>query len=238
MIYGYCRISTTKQNIERQIRNILSQFPQAVIVKEIFSGTKSRREFEKILSKVKRGDTIVFDSVSRMSRDAIEGFRLYEELYDKGVELVFIKEHHIDTATYRAELKRQIDFSIKTNDSITDEFMRGIAEVLNRYIKSLAKRQIELAFQQAQKEVDDLRQRTREGIETARQNGKQIGQLKGRKLNVKNEKPIKNLILKHSKTFGGTLKDKEIIAIINGTPNLHVCRNVYYKYKQQLKKER
>ena len=69
-IYGYCRISTPKQNIERQVRNILSLFPQAIIVREVFSGTKyqGRRELEKILAKITSGDTIVFDSVSRMSR--------------------------------------------------------------------------------------------------------------------------------------------------------------------------
>jgi len=36
-IYGYCRISTHKQNIERQIRNILKEFPSAIIIQETFS---------------------------------------------------------------------------------------------------------------------------------------------------------------------------------------------------------
>ena len=74
--YGYCRISTRGQNIERQERNIKTAFPDAVIVKEIYTGTKfqGRKELEKILDKVYAGDTIIFDSVSRMSRDAEEGF--------------------------------------------------------------------------------------------------------------------------------------------------------------------
>ena len=38
--YGYCRISTKKQNIDRQVRNILTQYPNAIIIKEIFTGTK------------------------------------------------------------------------------------------------------------------------------------------------------------------------------------------------------
>ncbi len=235
-VYGYCRISTPKQNIERQVRNILSLFPQAIIVREIFSGTKyqGRRELEKILAKINSGDTIVFDSVSRMSRNAVEGFKLYEELYDKGIELVFLKERHIDTRTHRQELEKQINLSIISSDEITNDFIKGMIEVLNNYMKSLAKKQIELAFQQSQKEVDDLHQRTREGIETARRNGKQIGQRKGQKFHIKKEQPIKDIIQAHSKSFGGTLKDREVIAIINGTPNLHVCRNVYYKYKSDL----
>ena len=73
--FGYCRISTGRQNIERQERNIKTAFPDAVIVKEVYTGTKfqGRKELEKILEKVQAGDTIIFDSVSRMSRDAEEG---------------------------------------------------------------------------------------------------------------------------------------------------------------------
>lgn len=83
--FGYCRISTGRQNIERQERNIRTAYPNAVIVKEVYTGTKfqGRKELEKILDKIQAGDTIIFDSVSRMSRDAEEGFQLYEELFHK-----------------------------------------------------------------------------------------------------------------------------------------------------------
>ena len=47
---------------------------------------------------------------------------------------------------------------------------------INQYLMALAKEQIRLAFDQAEKEVEDLHQRTREGIQTARLNGKQTGQ--------------------------------------------------------------
>ena len=97
MIYGYCRISRKQQNIERQIRNIKSAYPEAVILQEAYTGTKveGRKEFEKLLKTVKSSDTIVFDSVSRMSRNASEGFALYQDLLEKNVELVFLKEPHM-----------------------------------------------------------------------------------------------------------------------------------------------
>ena len=84
-IYGYCRISTKSQSIERQIRNIKDLYSSAIIVEEAFTGTKieGRNKFNDLLAKVKAEDTIVFDSVSRMSRNAEEGFKLYEELYNK-----------------------------------------------------------------------------------------------------------------------------------------------------------
>ena len=79
MIYGYTRISTKQQSIERQIRNIKELYPNSVIVEEVYTGTKiyGRKEFNKLLKKVKTGDTIVFDSVSRMSRNAEEGKKFY-----------------------------------------------------------------------------------------------------------------------------------------------------------------
>lgn len=109
-IYGYVRISTKKQNMERQIRNIQKEHPEAVIIKEVYTGTKfqGRKELNKLIKQLKVGDTIVFDSVSRMSRDAEEGFQVYQDLYEKGIELIFLKEHHIDTITYKSAINNGI----------------------------------------------------------------------------------------------------------------------------------
>ena len=184
-LYGYCRISTRKQNIERQVRNILAVFPDAIIIQEIYTGTKfqGRKELEKLLKIVQTGDTIIFDSVSRMSRNADEGFQLYEGLFRKGIHLIFLKEPHINTDTYKKAMGNQLNM---TGDAV-DLILEGI----NRYLLELAKSQIRLAFEQAEKEVSDLRQRTKEGIETARLNGKQIGQLPGHTYETKNRKQLR-----------------------------------------------
>lgn len=65
-VYGYCRISTPQQNIERQVRNIAAAYPAAHIVREVYTGTacRGRQELDKLLHCVQPGDTIVFDSVS------------------------------------------------------------------------------------------------------------------------------------------------------------------------------
>ena len=154
-IYGYCRISTKQQSIERQIRNIKVEYDTAVIVTEVYTGTKQDRpEWNKLYRKVKPGDTIVFDSVSRMSRDAEEGFALYEDLYNKGVELIYIKEPHINTSTYKKALQNNV--------SMTGTNVDYILEGVNKYLMALAKEQIKLAFEQSEKEVKDLHQRTKE----------------------------------------------------------------------------
>lgn len=231
--YGYCRISTPQQSIDRQERNIKAKYPKAHISKEAYTGTKvdGRKELDKILKAVKAGDVIVFDSVSRMSRNAAEGIALYEELYNKGIELVFLKEPHINTATYREALQKQIDVTVNTGDTATDTFINTIIEALKHFQMDLAKKQIELAFAQAEKEVQDLHQRTAEGIQTARLNGKQIGQKQGAKLNVKKKAPAMEQIKKYSKDFEGTLKDTEVMQLVG------LARNTYYKYKNELKVE-
>ena len=162
MIYGYCRISTDRQNIERQVRNIQRAYPDAVIKQEVYTGTKTdgRKVFEQLLKMVRSGDTLVFDSVSRMSRNAEIGFEVYQKLYDKGVELVFLKEPHINTATYKKALSNNIELTGTKTDIIL--------KAINEYLMELAKEQIIIAFEQSEKEVSDLHQRTKEGIETAR----------------------------------------------------------------------
>ena len=66
-VYGYCRISTTKQKIERQVENIRRTSPTAIIYKEEYTGTTTNRpQWNALKSKLKAGDTVVFDEVSRM----------------------------------------------------------------------------------------------------------------------------------------------------------------------------
>lgn len=220
--YGYARISKPKQSIDRQIRNIKSEYPEAIIISEAYTGTKiDRPEWNKLYKKVKCGDTIVFDSVSRMSRNADEGFLAYEELYSKGVNLVFLKEKYINTDTYKSSL----DGLVKMTNTNVDFILEGV----NKYLLSLAKEQIKYAFEQAEKEVQDLRQRTKEGLITAQLEGKTIGIEKGRKLTTKKSVSAKEQIKKYSIDFCGTLNDIEVIKITG------LSRNTYYKYKKELK---
>lgn len=223
-IYGYSRISTNKQSITRQNRNILDSYPNAEIKQEVFTGTTTDRPvWSKLFKNAKEGDTIVFDSVSRMSRNAEEGFEEYMALYKRGVELVFIKEPHINTKTYKKALTNQIGL---TNTKI-DKILEGV----NAFLEELAKEQIEIAFQQSEKEVMDLRQRTKEGLITAKANGKQVGRVVGSKFETKKAIENKAKIIKLSKSFNGTLKDTEVLELLN------IDRGTYYRYKKQIKAE-
>lgn len=223
VIYGYARISRRTQKIERQMDNIRKEYPDAVIYKETFTGTKleERSELGKLLGKVQKGDTIVFDSVSRMSRSAAEGEELYFKLYENGIQLVFLKEHYIDTEVYAKAVMQSIP---ATGNEIADIYV----EATNRVIRLLATEQIRKAFEQAQKEVDDLRERTREGIREARKRDRQIGQKKGSILHVKKKEQAQKEIRKYSRDFEGTLSDKDVLKLVP------LARNTYYKYKREM----
>lgn len=125
MICGFCRISTGKQSIDRQIRNVKAAYPEAVIVEEVYAGTKfqGRDKLDKILKTVREGNAIVFDSVSRMSRNAEEGMILYREIYERGISLVFLREPHINTDTYKAALTNQLSMTGDDVDLILNQWI-------------------------------------------------------------------------------------------------------------------
>lgn len=243
MYYFYARVSKPSQRVERQTDAFIefgkNQFGlskkevEKNTYKEKYTGRKiiERPQFMELLSKVKSGDTIIFDSVSRMSRSAEEGVDLYLELFDKGINLIFLNERHIDTETYKSALSN----SVELTGDIIDDVLNGI----NSYLKKLATKQIRLAFEQAQKEVDDLSDRTSKALQAKKRRGEPVGgqaQIGMKKKSQKAE-TVKPLILKYSKAFHGHNNDFETIGIIKQITNKTLARNSYYRYKRELAEE-
>lgn len=233
--YGYVRVSTMEQNITRQIKNIKAQYPEAIIIQDEYTGTKmDRPNWSKLYPKLKKGDQVVFDSVSRMSRDAEEGFKTYQELYERGCDLIFLKEPHINTKSYREALKGAIKFDVSSGDKDTDNLISGIMTAVNTFMMAKVKADIKKAFEQSEKEVMDLRQRVREGMAVTKENNerlivqhgseeearkspewREIGRSEGDKLHIKKAEPIKDLIRKYSKDFEGALSDMELLGVLS-----------------------
>ena len=226
--YAYARISRKTQKIERQIENLTKAYPDARIYQEAYTGTKTegRKEFKRMLAAVKPGDTIIFDSVSRMSRNADDGIKLYMELYDKDVNLVFLKESYINTDVYKDSIQQTI---AATGNEIADIYI----EATNKVIKLLAEQQIRKAFEQAEKEVQDLHERTKEGIREAKRKGKQVGRVTGMTVTTKKSLEAKRLMREYSRDFGGTLNDIDTMTQIRARVGT-LSRNSYYKYKKKL----
>ena len=226
--YAYARISRKTQKIERQIENLTKAYPDARLYQEAYTGTKTegRKEFHKMLSVVRPGDTIIFDSVSRMSRNADDGVKLYMNLYDRGVNLVFLKEGYINTEVYKESVQQTI---AATGNEIADIYI----EATNKVIKLLAEQQIRKAFEQSEKEVKDLHERTKEGIREARRKGKQVGRATGTRVTTKKSLEAKRLMQEYSRDFGGTLNDIDTMTQIRARVGT-LSRNTYYKYKKEL----
>lgn len=225
--------------MQRQIRNILKKYPNARIIQLTHCGATviGYKEFEKVIKEVKenkRGKKykLVFDSVSRMSRNAKDGSSLYKELFNCGVEIEFLKDPTINTEVYRKTLQSQkIEMKATTGDQATDEFLNTMIEAFNKYTMELATKQIETAFAQAEKELDNIHKNTADGLQTAKERGKRVGTPKGTKLVTKKSKRAKAIILEHSKTFGGSLSDMECMKLAE------VTMKTYYNYKRELKAE-
>lgn len=232
-IFGYCRISTQKQSIERQIDNIKSKYPDAVIIEEASTGTTmDRPAWNKLYKQLHEGDTVIFDEVSRMSRNAEEGFEVYQELFNRGVALVFLKEGMLNT-----EVFKQTQQIALIGDEIADIYI----DATNRVLMILAEKQIKVAFETAQHEVDFLHKRTSEGVRRAQERYEREtalglphekdkpGQKQGAKLTTKKSIEAKKKIEKYSRDFNGFLPDAEVIKLTG------LSRNTYYKYKSEMK---
>ncbi|MEH7051406.1 recombinase family protein [Bacillus pseudomycoides] len=150
--FGYVRVSSKDQNEERQIQNMKNL---GIEERDIFidkeSGKNMERENYQMLKRlVRTGDTIVFDSLTRLGRnmnDTLEEFRYYEK---HKVNLQFIKEPYINV-NYTGE---------STNDVIQSAIQKATLTILSAF---------------AEKERIDIKQRQAEGIALARKQGKRLG---------------------------------------------------------------
>lgn len=230
LIYGYCRVSTKHQRITRQVTNIKELYPEAVLIKEFYTGTTQNRPlWDKLMKQIRSGDTIVFDSVSRMSRNADEGFKDYKTLYESGINLIFINEPLINTSIFDSTKSNLLEISVHTGNSAVDDYFRGNISLINNLLMSLAEEQIKAAFLQSEKEVTDLHTRISQGMRESKRNGKNIGLAKGTTLVTEKSIKCKEIIKKHATDFGGTLSDFEVMTLCK------ISRNSYYKYKRELK---
>jgi DNA invertase Pin-like site-specific DNA recombinase len=204
------------------VENIIKIYPTAKVFQEAYTGTTTdRKEWSKLKKMVKPGDTIIFDSVSRMSRNAEEGIKEYFNFVERDIELIFLKEGYINTALYKKALENKID---STGNKIADIYIDATNEVL----KILAQEQIKIAFDQAEKEVLDLRERTKEGLRVTKAKGTVLGRKQGDTYTTKKEKEMREKIKKLAKDFGGNLKDIEVFTLLG------ITKNTYYKYKKNI----
>jgi DNA invertase Pin-like site-specific DNA recombinase len=98
MIIGYARVSTVDQNLDRQIR-LLSDYGCEKMVQEKFTGTiKDRSGLNSLLDVIRKDDTVVVESISRLGRRTLDILSIIQEFENIGVKFVSVKEN-MDTRT-------------------------------------------------------------------------------------------------------------------------------------------
>lgn len=101
MLYGYARVSSKDQNLDRQITALLDA---GVIERNIFKEKKSgknfkREEYQNLLNTLKVGDTLIITELDRLGRNMAEVEREYTRItVDRGCYIKIIKEDFLSTS--------------------------------------------------------------------------------------------------------------------------------------------
>ena len=171
MILGYIRVSTDKQDNQKQ-KHLILEYAQEndfkidnfVEVEESSRKTEQKRKITEVKERLKKDDTLIVAELSRLGRNMLETMNLIQELNDTGVKLIFIRQPELST------------------------FNTAHSKLL------LA---IYSYFAESEREFISLR--TKQGLAAARASGKTLGRPKGSTAPSKFEKhheTIKELLLK------------------------------------------
>lgn len=234
MIVGYARVSTPKQSLRRQIENLKAAYPDIVVISEVYTGsTDNRPKWKKLMRQCRAGIVrkLVFDEVSRFSRNAEEAILEYKELYELGIELEFLKEPHINSKIYRDASERKINIATEGMDAETAALINTVIGGLNDYLLSVAEKQIYLAFEHAQKERELLAKRTSEGLKQAKLMGSKVGRQPGQKLETRKAKRAKRIIRNHYELLGGELTATQCYTLAQ------ITKSTFYRYLTEMRQE-
>jgi len=106
MRYGYARVSTDDQHLDRQ-RHALAAEGCVQIVEEVESGVKARKRLEALLTRLEPGDELVVEQIDRLGRGAAATILLMDELAQRGVALRVLAlpalDYHTPAGRYVAQ---------------------------------------------------------------------------------------------------------------------------------------
>ena len=152
-IFGYARVSTKEQNLDRQLDSLKKYVPNErdIIVDKMSGKDTNRPGLESLLYNIRQGDTLYIHSLDRLGRNKNDIKRLLTDLKEKKV-IVRI----LDLPT------SMVDYG---------EAGHGIMELINNIL-------IEVMAYQAQVERENIRKRQEEGIVAAKARGVHFGRKK------------------------------------------------------------
>jgi DNA invertase Pin-like site-specific DNA recombinase len=134
MIYGYARVSTLDQNLDRQKDALRAYGVERIFCEKVSGAKKSRPELDKMLAILESGDSVVIESLSRLGRSVKNLSELMESFNEKGIRLISLKES-VDTTSATGRLLFTIISSLaaferetlieRTNEGLASARARG-----------------------------------------------------------------------------------------------------------------
>lgn len=130
---AYARVSTEQQELARQL-DALDKYGYDKIITEKYTGTKKDRQgLNQLLDTVRKGDTVIVESISRLGRNTIDILTIIDDLDKRGIHFVSLKEN-IDstTPTGKAMLGMIAVISQLERDLIAQRTKEGMASAKAR----------------------------------------------------------------------------------------------------------
>lgn len=237
MIYGYCRATGKNQRVETQAQAILKAYPEAMIINEPYTGLSDNTDIMKrLLAVIKPGETFICENPEKIADNSDEAYAIYKELYDRNVNIVFLKTPYLNSSTYQNAIQA---FFEKNKDNNT------LREIISDCERILTKSQFDIVFSLSKEAHEMYSRKIKEGIQLAKIKGikKKVlneesspeksdqGTAHRKKPHIKKEGPAKEFIRNNSDTFGGSMKNDECIQ------KSGLSKNTFFKYKKEILQE-
>lgn len=172
MIYGYARVSTKGQakdgnSLEAQAKALKESGASEIYV-DAFTGTKTDRpEFDKLMDKIQKGDTLIVTKLDRFARSMTQGSELVSDLIEKGIKVYILNIGVMDN-TPSSKLIRNVFFAFAEfeRDMIVERTMEGKAIAKQnpdfregrpkKYSRKQIEHALELLDSNSYKQVEDM----------------------------------------------------------------------------------
>ena len=172
MIYGYARVSTKGQakdgnSLEAQEKALRESGSNEIYV-DAFTGTKTDRpEFDKLMDKIQKGDTLIVTKLDRFARSMTQGSELVSDLVEKGIKVYILNIGVMDN-TPSSKLIRNVFFAFAEfeRDMIVERTMEGKAIAKQnpdfregrpkKYSRKQIEHALELLESNSYKQVEDM----------------------------------------------------------------------------------
>lgn len=104
MIFGYARVSTLDQNLDRQLDQLTKEGCERIYQEKATGTNKNRPELQRMFDALREGDTIIVCELTRLSRSVKDLFELVERIQNAGADMKSLKEPWLDTTSPHGRL--------------------------------------------------------------------------------------------------------------------------------------